>query len=500
MSDMRFDWYASLDEVWIHDLAEIVQEAINKDRSSRGLTQTQKESRSAQETLITLKVLSALYQSYCFTFPRELAQISYPLDNNCFSASGNQTNKIAYSSTYARNVYKALLGLGWIKIKKGSEYAGYTRIFPEGYLKATFDEKGLSWVKQQPRDKSSLIVLRDKDAEGEKFDLETPETPEVHIYRENLFQYNQFLTNHCIALDVNDNQLQEIINTMVSKEQSDRWADDDTASKHIDFSQIQLRRIFSRGSMELGGRFYGGWWQQIPSDYRPHITINGKPTVEIDYSAMSLRVLYAQLGAEYPIDKDPYDIGLFDWKGKEDPRRKHIKEFINAYINDAEETFRLNSSKLNELKLNHHELVDRVKTTHKAISSSFGSLDGLGTMFTDSNIAERVMLEGMKEDIVILPIHDSFIIRAAYGADLQHLMESIFEDHLQAKTKTSTETYRFQNTFGWSKEEVIKASKDPLKGVINVSDLKESYLQNIHNRGLMSGYVSSYTYQRDMMN
>ena len=75
-----------------------------------------------------------------------------------------------------------------------------------------------------------------------------------------------------------------------------------------------------------------------------------------------------------------------------------------------------------------------------------------------------------------------------------------FEDHLQAKTKTSTETYRFQNTFGWSKEEVIKASKDPLKGVINVSDLKESYLQNIHNRGLMSGYVSSYTYQRDMMN
>ena len=105
----------------------------------------------------------------------------------------------------------------------------------------------------------------------------------------------------------------------------------------------------------------------------------------------------------------------------------------------------------------------------------------------------------MKEDIVILPIHDSFIIRAAFGAGLQHLMESIFQDHLQAKTKTSTETYRFQNTFGWSKEEVIKASKDPLKGVINVSDLKESYLKNIHNRGLMSGYVSSYIYQKEMM-
>ena len=33
-------------------------------------------------------------------------------------------------------------------------------------------------------------------------------------------------------------------------------------------------------------------------------------------------------------------------------------------------------------------------------------------------------------------------------------MESIFEDLLQVQTKTSTDTYRFQNTFGWGKEEV----------------------------------------------
>ena len=78
-------------------------------------------------------------------------------------------------------------------------------------------------------------------------------------------------------------------------------------------------------------------------------------------------------------------------------------------------------------------------------------------------------------------------------------MENTFEELLQVHTKTSTTTYRFQNTFGWSKEEVIKASKDPLKGVINVSYLKESYLKNIYNRGLMSGYVSSYIYQKEMM-
>ena len=59
--------------------------------------------------------------------------------------------------------------------------------------------------------------------------------------------------------------------------------------------------------------------------------------------------------------------------------------------------------------------------------------------------------------------------------------------------------HRFQNTFGWSEKEVIKASKDPSKGVINAAALRESYFKDAHNRGLMSGYVSSYRYHKEMM-
>jgi hypothetical protein len=499
MSDMRFDWYASLDESWLNDLVRLVQETIDQDRSTRGLTPGQKQDRALQEALISQKVLSALYQAYCFIFPRKSTQISFPLDKSCFTMKENHPGKIALSATYTRNVYEALLSLGWITVQKGSEYGGYTRIFPEGNLKATFDEKGLRWVKQQPRDKSSLVVLRDKDAEGKKFDLETPETPEVNTFRDNLYQYNDFLTRHCIALDVNDSQLAQVVAAMASKEEQQRliyWNEDTPKIAHINFSRVQLRRIFSRGSMELGGRFYNCWWQQIPSAYRPHITIDGKPTIEIDFSGMCLRILYASQGVEYPVDKDPYDIGLNDWKGDKDPRRKFIKTFINAYINDENETFRLKSQILNELRLSHHELVYRVKKCHKAINSSFGSLDGLKTMYADSMVAERIMLEGMKQDIVILPIHDSFLIRAAFASGLKQLMESTFQDILQVSTKTTSTPYRFQNTFGWSEEKVINASKDPRNGVVNAADLKESYFKY---RGLMSGYVSSFTYQNERM-
>ena len=48
-----------------------------------------------------------------------------------------------------------------------------------------------------------------------------------------------------------------------------------------------VRRIFSRGSCEMNGRFYGGFWQQIREDLRKKIYINDNPTVEVDYNPHS---------------------------------------------------------------------------------------------------------------------------------------------------------------------------------------------------------------------
>ena len=88
--------------------------------------------------------------------------------------------------------------------------------------------------------------------------------------------------------------------------------------------------------MELGGRFYRGWWQGLPSIHRPHIRIDGKKTVEVDYSGMSLRIIYALAGQEMDPVTDPYDIGLKDWLGRGDNRRNSIKKIINALINDED--------------------------------------------------------------------------------------------------------------------------------------------------------------------
>ena len=126
--------------------------------------------------------------------------------------------------------------------------------------------------------------------------------------------------------------------TIINEVLLDHWADLEIPHKDllalkdkgIDLEKTlytgrRLRRIFNNSSFEYGGRFYGGWWQSIPSKLRHRITINNEPTIELDYSSMHPRMLYAEVGAECPAD--PYNVGF-------DPEHRDlVKKAFNALIN-----------------------------------------------------------------------------------------------------------------------------------------------------------------------
>jgi hypothetical protein len=65
-----------------------------------------------------------------------------------------------------------------------------------------------------------------------------------------------------------------------------------------------LKRLFN-WNMDLGGRFYGHY-QQIPSEDRKRILIDGERTIELDYKAIHIALLYALEGL--PVTTDPYVI------------------------------------------------------------------------------------------------------------------------------------------------------------------------------------------------
>ena len=74
----------------------------------------------------------------------------------------------------------------------------------------------------------------------------------------------------------------------------------------IDFSRRTLVRIFSNGSFKEGGRFYRGWWQNVPSGYRKNITIDSKKTCEYDFSQLNPHMIYFAHNYEMGTE-DAYD-------------------------------------------------------------------------------------------------------------------------------------------------------------------------------------------------
>jgi hypothetical protein len=139
--------------------------------------------------------------------------------------------------------------------------------------------------------------------------------------RKNIQGINEKLSRTLINLDVTDDEYADI----VSRNRKD------PNKGSLDFSNRNLRRVFNNGSWEDGGRFYGGWWQAIPKKYRRHIQIEGKQTVEWDYSSIHPTILYAMEG--HPAPSDAYDIPEWDSE-----HRDLIKTTFNQLLNCAPAT------------------------------------------------------------------------------------------------------------------------------------------------------------------
>ena len=486
MKGSRFDWYQPTDANFIDELVATVIDTVNIRRSTRGLTPEQAINRAEEEQLIAKHLIGSLYHAYSsITSDNSPTPIVIPRTKESYAKNSSDSTKVKYSYRYLDNIYRALIELKWIEVSIGVEYTGYTRAYASGQLAKTFSRIGLVWTKQQPIDESGLVVLRDREKltsstpnskkpgkkkEYRKFDLPTPETPEVRQMARNLHSYNDVLTKHCVSFDLPDSKILKIAKDMAGREDASKMS-------LIDFSRTQVRRIFSRGSMSIGGRLYGGWWQSIPSVYRSHIMIDGHMTCEVDFSSISLRIIYASKGEYVDPEVDLYDLDLPNWSGEDDPRRKPIKVYINAMMNDESGNYRLPKTALDSIGLTHGELKAKVLDRHSKIADKLVEGVGLSTQLIDSQIAERVVLSMLADDILVLPIHDSFIVRRGMEQALKTTMQRVFEQATGTLSKVATDHTRTPNDFGKTKSEIeaeiLKHQDDPSWGIVSSHSLIE---------------------------
>ena len=273
------------------------------------------------------------------------------------------------------------------------------------------------------KDAKEVIILRDRDHNDDKYDLEYEDTKLTRQMRSDLMRINAALEAHWLDLYLTDNEIDALNARMANGNRSDH-----KEPSHVDLAAKRLRRIFNNGSWTEGGRFYGGWWQTVPKEYRPLITINDKRTVEVDYSVMHPALMYAEVGAT--LEGDAYDIGVTTVK------RDLIKQTFNQLVNAEGRTNPKSDFNEQECGMSWKELQELVKARHRPIAKFLGTGHGVRLQNKDAQIANRIMLRFLDMGHVCLPIHDSFIVHHALQDELTTIMHDEFHNEVGAHIGT----------------------------------------------------------------
>jgi len=294
---------------------------------------------------------------------------------------------------------------------------------------------------------TECIILRDKDESNEnKIEVDYKDTKHIKEMRNNLIEYNNLIRRTHIDIPT-------FPVGGVKKSNND--------SIKIDFeSDVSKfsRRIFSNNSWKDGGRFYGGWWLQVPSAWRKDIRINNQPTTEIDYSCLHISFLYAKNKINYfrQVNKDAYDLSGYGYEMDEGMREFlkiilltsiNCKKGKNKDISIAKKSiqYHVNKNKneydwVKKRNIDIEQLIIDFTDYHKPIRKYFFSGVGLSLQYIDALIAEKVLNHFTKLEIPVLCIHDSFIIQTKYSIgdgdkSLHWIMGSIFQEVLKSKIK-----------------------------------------------------------------
>lgn len=209
-----------------------------------------------------------------------------------------------------------------------------------------------------------------------------------------------------------------------------------------------LHCVFTR-NFKLHGRLYTstntGYQGYKEKEERIHIKIDHQPVVELDFSAMHPRMLYAMEGIQYPYDDDPYtdvfkDIELRKILKFQFLRLLNSVSFKKAVVsarwelhNDDKKFIKKHGISMKTILRRHvytiQRIFDEFKEAHKPIAKYFDDDEtGLKMMRLDSKIALEIIKHFTDKNIPILAIHDSFLVQQQYHDKLRQVMDNSFSE------------------------------------------------------------------------
>lgn len=324
--------------------------------------------------------------------------------------------------TIAKHV-KSIETTGLIEVVKGywdysTRTGKQTRVQATDKLFAILLEHDINEVMLCSHDRPE-IVLREKDENGKRLDIDITDDPWAETLRYCVRQLNILIAQARITLGIDPADQLRLRKRM-------HWRPD----FRLEMLGTQYRRIFNRVDGQdflFGGRLYGHWSQNIPKELRRDICINGEKTLELDYGRLHPSLAYDLAGMPKP------NGGLYTWPGCKagDDERLIRKVLFNCLLNADSQDEGVGGA-MGCLQDKHgldvswgyvKSLCKPLMKHHTAIAEYFGTGLGRKLQFIDSEIAVDILMDLASDGIVALPIHDSFIVQERHENKLRELME-----------------------------------------------------------------------------
>ncbi|MCX5580266.1 hypothetical protein [Kaistia terrae] len=178
---------------------------------------------------------------------------------------------------------------------------------------------------------------------------------------------------------------------------------------------------------DRNGRLFGGFWQNLRTDRRQGIRIEGESVTNLDFSSMFPRLAYASAGATAP------DGDLYSMSGLEGHRRA-VKMAVNCLLMDDFHRSTWPSELVTSTDDGDATAIlppgwtvkrtkDAILHKHPALRPCFGVGLGLTLMHTESQILVRVLEEMKAKKLVALGLHDGLLVARSRAHEARLMME-----------------------------------------------------------------------------
>lgn len=212
-----------------------------------------------------------------------------------------------------------------------------------------------------------------------------------------------------------------------------RYDGPDTAA--VDINRRYLRRHFSVPDwqedhtirFDLGGRLFGGFWQDLGEDQRRFLKIDGEAIAYLDYAGMFVRLAYL-----HPrVGKTPPDGDLYAVPGFED-HRDGVKKVLNAMFFRKGPLQRLPRGAPAQLPsgTTSSSIRSAIIAKHSDLKPVLEVGVGYELFFTESSILVDVLLRLAAKSIAALPMHDGIMMPQSEATAAKRVMRDVSAKHL----------------------------------------------------------------------